>query len=50
MDVTLDSIPTAWPLVTQMFLISNLFGELYNLALERPVSKVALDPRLWLMN
>ena len=44
-DVMLDSIPITWPLVTQLYLISQLFGGLYDLA-ESPVSEAVLDPRL----
>ena len=32
MDVNLDAIPPTWPLVTQMYLIVNLFDDLYKLA------------------
>jgi len=46
-DVTLDSIPTTWPLVTQTYLISKLLSGLYTLA-KSSVSKVILDPWLWL--
>jgi len=31
-DVMLDYIPPTWPLITQMYLIVNLFDDLYRLA------------------
>ena len=36
-DVLLDYIPSSWPLVTQVFAIDRLFGDIYTVA-ESPVS------------
>ena len=38
-DITLDYIPSSWPLVTQVFVAFALFGGLYRVA-EHPVSEL----------
>ena len=41
-DITLDSIPTTWPLVIQAFLIVRVLGSVYGLA-ERSVSDLVFE-------
>ena len=40
-DIALDYIPPSWPLVTQVFAVVRLFGELYRLA-ENIVSEILI--------
>jgi len=42
-DITLDYVPSSWPLVTQVYVVVALFGSLYTVA-KHSVSELYINP------